>query len=70
MQTLESYIDEVWADCWEMAEEPTAEIFGNAEEFPDDEMELVFSSAFGKLTQAAKMQALAELRAKKGIRCN
>jgi hypothetical protein len=42
----------------------------NAEELPDDEMELVFSSAFGKLTQAAKMQALAELRAKKGIRCN
>jgi hypothetical protein len=68
--TLEQYIDEVWTVAWELAAEPTQEIFGNAENLPPDEVELVFSPAFQKLTQPAKLQALAELRAKKGIGWN
>lgn len=65
--TLEQYLDETWAAAWVKADEPTQEIFGDNETLPPDEIELVFSSAFGKLTQAAKIQRLMEHRAAKGI---
>ena len=65
--TLEQYIDEVWKECWAKAEEPTAQIFGNAETLPPDELALVFSPAFQKLSQPAKIQRLMEHRKAKGI---
>lgn len=65
--TLEQYLNEEWAKAWANAEEPTREIFGDSETLPDDEIELIFSAAFCKLTQPAKIQALAELRGAKGV---
>jgi hypothetical protein len=61
--TLEQYLDEVWAVAWEKAAETTQEIFGNSETLLPDELELVFSPAFQKLTQPAKIQRLMEHRA-------
>jgi hypothetical protein len=46
---------------------PPPEIFGDAERLPEDELELVFSPEFLRLTQPAKLQALAEHRARKGM---
>jgi len=65
--TFEQYLDEVWKECWTKAEEPTAQIFGNAETLPPDELALVFSQAFQKLTQPGKIQRLMEHRKAKGI---
>jgi hypothetical protein len=69
-RTLEQHLDETWAAVWAKADEPTQEIFGDNETLPPDEIALVFSLAFSKLTQPAKIQALAEHRARKGGRWN
>jgi len=63
IQTLEQYLNQVWAE----SNEPTSEIFGDSETLPTDELELIFSPAFSKLTRPARIQALAEHRTRKGI---
>jgi hypothetical protein len=62
--TFQQFFDEVWADAWEQAGKNTEEIFGGKETLPDDELELVFSAAFRKLSQADKVKALRDHRAR------
>jgi hypothetical protein len=45
-------------------------IFGNLEDLPEDEGELIFSPEFSALTFPEKLQAITELRAKKGVLAN
>lgn len=58
------------AEVFEKTDRNTNEIFGNNETLPDDELELIFSKPFGELSQPAKLQALAQFRAKKGLLSN
>lgn len=67
MANVEYTLDELWQEAWETAEEPTAEIFGNSETLPPDEIELVSSPEFRKLSRPARIQRLMEHRAAKGI---
>ena len=60
------YANDMMAEVFEQADRNTEEIFGGAETLPDDEMELIFSNEFLELSQPEKLQALADLRAKKG----
>ena len=62
--TFEQFLNEVWANAWEQSGRATDEIFGAKETLPEDELELVFSSAFQKLSQADKIKALRDHRAR------
>ena len=59
--------NDLMAEVFEQVERESNEIFGNNENLPDDEAELIFSEPFRDLSQPAKLQALAELRAEKGV---
>ena len=48
-------------------ETETDEIFGNNEDLPDDDAELIFKTPFLELSQPTKLQALDDLGAKKGV---
>lgn len=62
--TLAQFLNEVWAEAWEKAGKNTDEIFGSKDVLPEDELELVFSAAFRKLSQTDKVKALGDHRAR------
>jgi hypothetical protein len=54
-------------EVFEQADREADLIFGtNNETLPNDELELIFSSEFSRLSQPAKLQALTDFRGKKG----
>jgi len=62
--------NQMMQECFDEADREADLIFGNNEDLPDDEAELIFSEPFRNLSQPAKLQALTELRAKKGAQAN
>ena len=58
--------DDLMAEVFKQSERETNEIFGNNENLPDDEAAVIFNEPFCDLSQPGKLQALVELRGKKG----
>jgi hypothetical protein len=62
--TFQQYFETLFEKCWEQSGKNTNEIFGAKETLPEDELEFVFSAAFRKLSQADKVKALRDHRAR------